>query len=505
MAFAPIFTVESIRAIEARAGERLTACSAGSPGTNPGDSFEVDSLMLRAGTAAAGHALAYRTAARPGRLLALAGPGNNGGDAIVAACALRRQGVPVDLHLLGDQGSLPREAAAAAQRWQSMGGSFIETLPMRPPSLVLDGLFGIGLTRPIEGDAARLIDAVHAWCCPVLALDIPSGIQGDTGARLGCAIRAAATLTFIGLKPGLLTLDGPDHSGTIAVAPIGIDEATRGTPDGFLIDKAVLPLLRSPRPRNFHKGHAGTVGIIGGATGMTGAALLAGRAALRTGAGKVLVGMVAHEHPALDLLAPELMLIAPALGIAEASTIAIGPGLGSSRRAQALLAEAIARPVPLVLDADALNLLARSPALGTALARRTQATLLTPHPAEAARLLGIHTRAVQANRVASALQMAARFNATVVLKGNGSVVAEQTGPFAIIGSGNPGMAAAGMGDCLTGIIAALLAQGLDAATAARGGAWLHGAAGDHMAGHAQAVGLCASELADAARQLLNAD
>jgi hydroxyethylthiazole kinase-like uncharacterized protein yjeF len=461
--------------------------------------------MARAGAAAARYALAHLTGARPGKLLALAGPGNNGGDAIVAACALRHQGVPVDVYLLGRRDHLPPEAAAAAHRWQSMGGSFLETLPVRPPALVLDGLFGIGLDRPIEGDAARLIDAVHHWGCPILALDIPSGIQGDTGARLGCAVRASATLTFIGLKPGLLTLDGPDHTGTIEVAPIGIDPSTRGAPDGFLIDGEALTALHLPRPRNFHKGNAGTVGVIGGAAGMTGAALLAGRAALRAGAGKVLVGMLSHDHPAVDPLTPELMQIAPALAIEQASALAIGPGLGSSLRARALLAAAITRPVPLVIDADALNLIARLPALESALRARTQATLLTPHPAEAGRLLGRDTQGVQANRLGAARQIAARFNATVVLKGNGSIVADPTGPFAIIGSGNPGMAAAGMGDCLTGILAALLARGLDRVTAAQAGAWLHGAAGDRAARRQRAIGLSATEVADEARQLINPD
>ena len=501
MTFAPVFTVAGARAIEARAAA-IEANASPAAATRHGGSHAELSLMSRAGAAAARCAIRQMDATRPGRVLAVAGPGNNGGDAIAAASVLRAQGLPTEVLLVGDAARLPADAANAARHWQAGGGTFLQRVPHTCPTLILDGLFGIGLSRAIDGDMARLIEAINQLAGPVLALDVPSGIQGDSGAIMGCAIRAAATITFIGLKPGLLTLDGPDHAGVIEVASLDLSPDTLGSAEGILIDHTVLAQIPTTRPRNFHKGHAGTTSVLGGASGMVGAALLSGLAALRLGAGKVLVGLLGDDCPSVDATTPELMLVPPAIALLQADVIAAGPGLGTSLRARTLLAQAIARAVPIVLDADALTVIARDPRLQAAVSARTQATLLTPHPAEAARLLGTETARVQHDRLGAAQQLACRFNATVILKGNGSIVAAPRKPFAIIGSGNPGMAAAGMGDCLTGILAALLAQGADPLDAARAGAWLHGAAGDRCAARLAPIGISATEVANEARHLL---
>ena len=260
------------------------------------------------------------------------------------------------------------------------------------------------------------------------------------------------------------------------------------------------------RPREFHKGLAGSAAIIGGATGMVGAALLAGRTALRLGAGKVFLGLLADSAPQVDIVQPELMLRDPdaLLGGQFITAVAIGPGMGTDASAQRLLAQGLDLPLPLVVDADALNMIAAHSSLQASLANRKAATLLTPHPAEAARLLGIDAQTVQANRVAAACRLAARFRCWTALKGNGTVIAATDGRWWINTSGNPGMASAGMGDVLTGMIVSLLAQGVEARLALLAGVYLHGAAADGAAARGCGpIGLTAGELVDVARALLN--
>jgi ADP-dependent NAD(P)H-hydrate dehydratase / NAD(P)H-hydrate epimerase len=339
--------------------------------------------------------------------------------------------------------------------------------------------------------------------CPVLSIDIPSGLDADTGRVLGSAVRASHTSTFIALKPGLLTLDGPDHCGQISVHGIGlpVDEFPAG---GRTIARDLFADSVRPRPRNSHKGSWGDVGIVGGAAGMVGAALLAGRAALRLGAGRVFVGLLAPDALAVDPVQPELML-RPAQQVVDIATVlALGPGLGQSRESHDLLGDALRRAVPLVLDADALNLLAAYPVVANLCAWRNAPVLITPHPAEAARLLGTTTAQVQDDRVAAACELARRLNCVAVLKGCGSVVASARGGWFINGTGNPGMASAGMGDVLTGMAASLLAQGWPPQSALLAAVHLHGAAGDLLAGRGDGpVGLAATELIDPARLLFN--
>jgi hydroxyethylthiazole kinase-like uncharacterized protein yjeF len=370
--------------------------------------------------------------------------------------------------------------------------------PEKAWALVIDGLFGIGLTRPIEGDHAKLVEYANRQTCPVLAIDIPSGIQSDTGRVLGCAVRASHTLTFIALKPGLLTLDGPDHCGEISVDELGLELQPASA---WVASPALFRGALKPRPRNFHKGMAGSLAILGGASGMTGAALLAGRAALKLGAGRVYVGLLEERAPSVDLVAPELMLRHPddALG-EDLDALVVGPGLGQGERAETLVGAALASDIPCVLDADALNLLAQNDDLRKACARRSAETLLTPHPAEAARLLGSAVATVQEDRVKAARLLAENLNAHTVLKGNGSIVVARDGHWFINATGNSGMASAGMGDVLSGFLGALLAQRYSGETALVLGVHLHGAAADALGG---LVGLTAGELIDSSRRIWN--
>jgi hydroxyethylthiazole kinase-like uncharacterized protein yjeF len=432
--------------------------------------------MERAGAAAA--ALAARLASDKTKdILILAGPGNNGGDARIAASRLAEAFHRVTVATRPDE------------------------IPDKKWGLVIDGLFGIGLTRNIEGEYARLVEYANAQACPVLALDIPSGLQSDSGRVMGAAVRASHTITFIALKPGLLTLDGPDHCGEITVADLGVPIEK---PLAWVAGRELFQSVLKRRPHNFHKGLAGSVAILGGASGMSGAALLAGRAALKLGAGRVYVGML-DTGLALDPGAPELMLrhADDALGL-DLNALVVGPGLGDSERAETLLGAALTSEVPCVLDADALNLISESADLRHVCARRSAETLLTPHPAEAARLLGTTTAAVQADRVKAARLLSENLNAHVVLKGNGSILVARDGHWFVNRTGNPGMASAGMGDALAGMLGALLAQGLSGESALVLGTHLHGAAADELERTGVGpVGLTATEVIDAARRVWN--
>lgn len=484
----PLYRAAGLRALEAAAADQP--------------------LMQRAGQAAAEQAL--RLAGR-GPLLVLAGPGNNGGDAYVAARCLQQRYCDVRLVSLGQAEQAPREARAARQAFLAGGGRVLAEIPPEPRwGLIMDGLFGIGLQRPLAGAAALLVQETNRLAardrCPLLALDCPSGLDGDNGQVLGTAIAASHTLSFIAHKPGLFTLEGPDHCGELALATLGLEAPALVPPTGWRLGREQFAAHLGPRRRNSHKGSYGSVGILGGASGMLGAALLAGRAALLLGSGKVFVGLLDRRAPAWDPQQAELMLLPAAeLAAAPLTVLAAGPGLGQSVEARDLLGRAIATDLPLVLDADGLNLLAADPTLAAALATRTAPRLLTPHPAEAARLLGSSVAEVQAERIAASQQLAAQFGAWVALKGVGTVVADPAGTWCINGSGNPGQAAAGQGDVLTGMTAALLAQGWAPGAALPGAVHLHGAAADRLAGTGSGpLGLTASETALAARALLNA-
>lgn len=454
--------------------------------------------MERAGAAAASVAQEMLAGSdRP--VLVLAGPGNNGGDAFVVARLLKQSGCAPVLVFAGEATRLPPDARCAHDRWLDAGGVCCGELPGGPWGLIVDGLFGVGLARSIEGRYADWIDRANASGCPILALDVPSGLDAEIGCVTGPAIRATRTLTFIALKPGLLTGDGPDHCGHLTVHDLTLP-LPEG--DGQRISTALFRHCLRPRLRNSHKGSFGSVAILGGAPGMAGAALLAGRAALGLGAGRVYPGML--ERLPVDPVQPELMLRAPEEAIAVATIIAIGPGLGQTMQASELLMRTLETPCPLVLDADALNLLAEVTLLQRMLAVRPAPTFLTPHPAEAARLLGSGTEAVQADRLAAARELARRFKAYIALKGCGTVVVAPDGRWFINASGNPGLATAGSGDVLTGMLAALLAQHWPPLEALLAAAHLHGAAADACVADGKGpIGLTAGELIAPARKILN--
>ncbi len=434
-------------------------------------------LMERAGTAAARVALDL-LGKRRAPVLIFAGPGNNGSDARVMARVLREAGIRV---VIADGLAVPP-------------GDY---------ALVVDGLFGIGLARPISGDYATLIARINAFAGPVLALDVPSGLDADSGRVLGgdagACVRATHTATFIAGKPGLYTLAGPDHCGEISIHDLGLPPPQAA---GALLDRHEFSAWLRPRPRNSHKGSFGSLAVIGGSAGMTGAALLAARAALHLGAGRVFAGLL--ERIAVDPLQAELMLRAADDALDQATTVVIGPGLGQSDAALTLLRRVTSADFSLLLDADALNLMARHPVVATHVARRAQPSVITPHPAEAARLLTTTVDEVQADRVAAALRLAQQFKAVVALKGCGTVLAHPDGHWRINTTGNPGLASGGTGDVLAGMTGALLAQGWPAWEALCAAVHLHGAAADALAtqGHGP-IGLSASELIPTARTLLN--
>jgi hydroxyethylthiazole kinase-like uncharacterized protein yjeF len=486
----PIYSVRDIREIERQ-------CL---PGAQP-------PLMERAGCAAAQDA-ARLIASRPGPVLVACGPGNNGGDGFVLARELRRSGRETVVAFAGDPGRLPEDAACAHAEFLRTGGKPLPELPAAPDggwALVVDALFGIGLQRPVEGHLRDWIDAMNALPAPRLSIDVPSGLDADTGRALGACLRASHTTTFIALKPGLLTLDGPDHCGEISIQPIGIDPSAHVAATGQRIDTRLFAAHLVQRPRNVHKGSFGDACVLGGAAGMSGAALLAARAALWLGAGRVIACLLDPAAPGVDPVHPELMLRRPEQMPEQPSAIAVGPGLGISAEAEGLLHAMLPRDIPLLLDADALNLLSQRPALADALKARSAETILTPHPAEAGRLLGRSAANVQANRLAAALELARVHRAFVVLKGCGSIVATPDGRWFINTTGNPGMASAGMGDVLSGITLALLAQGWPAEAALLCAVHLHGAAADRLvAERVGPVGLTAGESIAAARSVLNA-
>jgi hydroxyethylthiazole kinase-like uncharacterized protein yjeF len=403
---------------------------------------------------------------------------------------------------------LPADASAAYRRFVEEGGTTSVEPPAARPGLVIDGLLGIGLSRPPEGRNADLVMWANATDAPILALDVPSGLDASTGQAHAPAIRATSTSTFIALKPGLLTADGPDLCGDIAVHSLGLTIASdaRGHRLDWSALAAALPAVLARRVRNVNKGTFGTLGIVGGSEGMAGALILAGRAAMRIGAGKVWLGFLMADPPKFDTGMPELMLRhAGAVLDAQPDALVVGPGLGTSDAARSLLMRALALQIPLAVDADALNLIARDPALLAATQARGAPTLATPHPGEAARLLGADVADVQNDRMGASRELASRLAANVVLKGAGSVLAHPDGTWDINASGGPALATAGSGDVLCGLLGALLAQQLDARTALRYAVCLHGAAADALVAQGRGpLGVTASELPDAARALLNA-
>lgn len=429
----------------------------------------------------------------------LCGPGNNGGDGFLLAALAHTAGLRAQVVAISDRAA--GDAALARERFLQAGGRMASAVADLPDADVyVDGLFGSGLNRAPAGDAARCIAALNGQSNPVLALDVPSGLDADTGVAFEPCVRAAATVCFVGWKRGLFTAQGADQCGERTLARLDIPaQVYAGTdPDALLLTPHALP----SRPRDSHKGRYGHVLAIGGDLGAGGAVRMCAEAAARVGAG--LVSIATREANVGPILSarPELMPhgvhvprnLEALLG--RATVLALGPGLGQEDWGHGLWAAALDAGKPTVLDADGLNLLARGP---RALPERI---VLTPHPGEAGRLLGVDTADIQADRFAAARKLAEKYGAVVVLKGAGSLIAEPDGRLAVSAWGNPGMASGGMGDVLTGVIAGLLAQGLEPWNAACLGVGLHARAGD-LAARAGERGLLAADLFPYLRALVN--
>lgn len=441
-----------------------------------------------------------------GRLTVLCGSGNNAGDGYLLAILASRAGWQAVVLEVASPGRLQGDAALARQQAIAAG---VETLPwsgsLPPDGVLVDALLGTGLRGAVREPYAQVIAAINGSGLPVAAVDLPSGLNADTGAVEGVAVAADLTVTFIALKPGLFTAQGPDQTGELCFAPLAEPPGHDIVP---ALERLTLGACRSllpARPRAAHKGMFGHLLLIGGNRGMGGAILLAAETALRSGAGKVSVATRSEHVAPLLARCPEVMAhgvddpaqLVPLLD--QATALVIGPGLGQDAWAQQLLAAALERTLPRILDADALNLVARQPAtLGSR-------TVITPHPAEAGRLLGWPARRVQGDRLLAVRQLAERLGCVAVLKGVGSLVADPDSsrlPGVCI-FGNPGMASAGMGDVLSGLLGALLAQGVCAADAARFGVLLHALAGDRAAERHGPLGMLAGDLTEHIRYYLN--
>lgn len=483
-----IFTAAQVRQLEA------AAIAGGVPGYT---------LMKRAGAAAFGALRQRWPLARA--LAVVAGPGNNGGDGMVLARLAHQAGLDVQVLLAGEPQALYGEAREA---FDDLRASGIDTQPFDPAVLaradvVVDALLGIGARGGLQSGLLQAIEAINAAGRRVFAIDLPSGLDPDNGHAMP-AVRATATITFIALKQGLFLGDGPEHTGDIQFDGLQVGRAPVEPALRRLTYDALAEIL-PPRPRQSHKGQFGRVLVLGGGTGMPGAVRLAAEAALRVGAGLVTVASLPEHLAAVTASRPELMFRAVrdgsdvAQAMAGADVIAVGPGLGQDRWASRVLAAVIENQLPgqrVVADADALNLLAADhPEL------RLPDWVLTPHPGEAARLLGVSANDVQHDRLAALRALCARRGSVVVLKGAGTLIGAHGQVPRLCDHGNPGMSVPGMGDVLTGAVAGLLAQSERSFEAAAAAVYTHAVAGDHCA-RAGLRGLLALEVAQELRVVL---
>ncbi|SIT72285.1 NAD(P)H-hydrate epimerase [Ectothiorhodosinus mongolicus] len=487
----PLYRVASVRAID--------ACCIQQQGIS-------GYTLMRRAAAAALQSLRGRWP-QAQQVAVLCGPGNNGGDGYVLARLAVQQGLSVACVAITDPKALRGDAAQAYADWAALEQEPAElAAALGGCDVVIDALLGTGVSRAPEGVLGSAIEAINACDAPVLSLDVPSGLDADSGTAPGSVVQATATVSFIARKLGLYTGRGPALSGEVVLAELEAPQACLSAQPvaAWLVDAQVLQLL-GPRPRDAHKGHHGHVLVVGGDQGMPGAALLAARAAGRVGAGWVSVA-THHSHAALLPMAqPEVMCH----GIAEitqlepllerATVLAIGPGLGQQDWGQQLLKRLLKWPGPKIIDADGLNGLAQAP-------QHRDDWILTPHPGEAARLLDCDIATVEADRVAAARGIQQRYGGICILKGAGSIICDAQQVF-ICGGGNPGMASGGMGDVLTGVLAGVLAQHLpkkgEALQAAVLGVCAHAAAADQAAADTGERGLLASDVIAALRRVMN--
>ncbi len=484
------------RAVQVRELDRIAIQEHGIPGYT---------LMNRAGEAAFQRLRQRWPNAR--RITVICGGGNNGGDGYVVARLARQASLEVQALTLANPQMLRGDAQTA---WRDASAAEVPIQPFHTDvlngvDLLVDAILGTGLERPVSGAWREAIEALNAHPADIFALDIPSGLHADTGAILGVAIHAAATITFIGLKQGLFTGQGPACCGDVHFTDLDVppDIYPALHPASWRYAGDDLPMLLPRRSRSAHKGYFGHVLVIGGDLGLAGAARMAGEAAARCGAGLISIATRTAHAGLQAAMRPELMFhgveqpddLAPLLD--RATVIAIGPGLGRSDWSRVMLHAALSSDKPLVVDADGLNLLAIEPAF-------RENWILTPHPGEAARLLKMTPMEVETDRFAAVEDLALRYGGVAILKGAGSLIASrEEGQVALCTVGNPGMASGGMGDVLTGVIAALVAQGLPLFAAAKAGVYLHGWAGDQAALAGGERGLLATDLLPSLRQGVN--
>jgi len=504
-----------VTAAESREIDRLTIERYGTPGPE---------LMERAAAGATKALLERFPEVRGRRVTVCAGKGNNGGDGFLMARLLRRRGVKADVLLLGAPSDVRGDAAlalAAAQRARVPVHAVESSAALRAAAarfgsaaLLVDAVFGTGLNAPVSGLHAECLEAINASGVPIFAVDIPSGLHADFGTPLGVAIRAAATATFGFAKVGQAIYPGLAYVGDLTVVDIGLAAAAVAAvqPAARLLDPDAAGRLVPVRPPEAHKGTTGHVLVIAGSRGHSGAALMASHAACRAGAGLTTLAGPASLNTIFSLGAPEVMTapLADREGLVEfdetavrrlldgKTAVIVGPGIGVHDGAAALVRFLLAEvALPMVVDADALTCVARDP--GVLRTARAHA-VLTPHPGEMARLLGSDTGSVQADRIGTARRFAAEHGCVLVLKGARTIIAapeaSADGTIWVNPTGNPGMASGGMGDALSGIVGALLAQRLAPAVAARLGAYLHGEVADHLAATVGPIGFLASDIID---------
>ena len=454
------------------------------------DGFSEIELMQRAGQSV-WRALTERWPELSG-LCVFAGSGNNGGDAFVVALCALEQGVPVQMLVQGDLRKQSPTSAHFTKLFQQAGGQFE---PWRGQALrgdvIVDGLLGIGLERELDADWQALIETINRHPAARVAIDIPSGLNGLTGTPQPVALRADLTVSFIGLKAGLCLADGPDYCGELRFEDLGVSTHARSGVEALLevADSCELP---PPRRQNTHKNHYGNLLIVGGDDGMSGAVTLAARAALRSGAG--LVNALVHPGCRGNLAAfPEIMVRgwdALEAKLDAASVVVVGPGLGDGDDASRCLEILTRARQPLVVDASALK-------AGFLSALQSEQVVITPHPGEAAVLLETSARLVQSDRVGACTRLAETFDATAVLKGAGTLIAARGQRGLLQRHGHAGMASAGMGDVLSGIIGAFLGQGMAPLAAARAGVLVHALAAERFCEGRDPIGLIASDLIEA--------
>ena len=510
-----------VTADEMRRMDRTTIESFGLPGRV---------LMENAGRGATSFFLEAVYRHRPGAVGIAAGRGNNGGDGFVMARYLHRKDIPVTVFLLAERARIQGDAATNLKLLDALGVPVVEMADadafdarqslMRHQHSWIDAILGTGLTADVRGYFRTAIDFINQQHRPVFAVDIASGLNADTGQICGSAIQAAATATFGFAKLGHMCYPGRTHTGALKIIEIGIpphvvaEEGCRQR----LIAPAMLKALLPARSAAAHKGHTGHLLILAGSPGKTGAAAMAAAAAVRGGAGLVTLGVPHSLNPLLETMTTEAMTVGlpeTAQGGLDQSAfdavrslldgkrcLAVGPGMGTAQSTGRLLRRLIEEcPLPMVIDADGLNLIAAQP---TMLSKRQAPMVLTPHPGEMARLSGRSTGQIQSDRVGHARAFAQKHQLHLVLKGAATIVAQPDGEVFVNPTGNPGMAAGGMGDVLTGLIAGLIAQGMEVGAAARAGVFLHGSAADRLAVKKAPVGYLATEVMDEIPEARNA-